>query len=355
MPLIENLQITNFKCFKQLEVKGLGQVNLIGGKNNVGKTAFLEAVELFSATTPGYHLAVLMLNIQILLNRRQRRHIHQTSQPMELDFFYNNASSIRISSNSERYCQIERIFGVSEDNGLPQESLRLSVSNQGVQEMFPTPTPVTRFTLTNNEEISQMGKSIKIINKLPLVNFLSSTAASEQDIADLLGEVIELGREEFVNQSLTKFDPNIQAVKPIPKSNHILLKLKLITRENLVLLSSLGEGINRYIAILCAIWANKDGFLLIDEIENGIHYTNYKKLWEIIFKTSVEANCQLFITTHSKECITAFNDMQFEVDTCNAQYFEFYKNLKTDLIVASSRDKEQLQYALTHEGRIRGE
>ncbi|WP_052700435.1 AAA family ATPase [Methylocucumis oryzae] len=144
-------------------------------------------------------------------------------------------------------------------------------------------------------------------------------------------------------------------LKVIPEENGVILKLKLKDKTNLALLSSFGEGINRYIAILCAIWANKDGFLLIDEIENGIHYTNYPKLWEIIFKVSVEANCQLFITTHSKECIAAFNDMQFEVTNCNAQYFEFYKNLKTDLIVASPRDKEQLRYALTHEGRVRGE
>jgi predicted ATP-dependent endonuclease of OLD family len=124
-----------------------------------------------------------------------------------------------------------------------------------------------------------------------------------------------------------------------------------------VLLSSLGEGINRYIAILCAIWASKDGVLLIDEIENGIHYTNYKKLWQIIFQASVDANCQLFITTHSKECIAAFNDVQLDnkYDACNAQYFEFYRHLKKDLIVASNIDKERLHYSLTHEGRVRGE
>ena len=43
---IESLEIINFKCFKHLTVSDIGKVNLIGGKNNVGKTAFLEAVEL---------------------------------------------------------------------------------------------------------------------------------------------------------------------------------------------------------------------------------------------------------------------------------------------------------------------
>jgi len=92
-----------------------------------------------------------------------------------------------------------------------------------------------------------------------------------------------------------------------------------------VLLSSLGEGINRYIAILCAIWASKDGYLFIDEIENGIHFTNYEKLWNIIFETSKMANCQIFVTTHSKECIEAFNRANVDDE---GSYLEFYRNKK---------------------------
>ena len=41
---IRNIEIKNFKCFKDFKVEGFGRVNLIGGKNNVGKTAFMEAV-----------------------------------------------------------------------------------------------------------------------------------------------------------------------------------------------------------------------------------------------------------------------------------------------------------------------
>jgi len=43
---IKNIAIENFKCFQNLQIEGMGRVNLVGGKNNVGKTAFLEAVEL---------------------------------------------------------------------------------------------------------------------------------------------------------------------------------------------------------------------------------------------------------------------------------------------------------------------
>ncbi|WP_083915744.1 AAA family ATPase [Thiofilum flexile] len=43
---IKTLNIENYKCFHNFEAKGFGRVNLISGRNNVGKTAFLEAAAL---------------------------------------------------------------------------------------------------------------------------------------------------------------------------------------------------------------------------------------------------------------------------------------------------------------------
>jgi len=191
--------------------------------------------------------------------------------------------------------------------------------------------------------------------KINNVNFIGSTKTKEREIAVLYGSLVDLDREDFLNDSLKIFDNNIISIKQRATKNNVILKLKLKNRQTPILLSSLGEGVNRYIAILCAIWASKEGFLLIDEVENGIHYTNYKKLWQIIFQASADANCQLFITSHSKECIEAFNEVQFEDKNNNSAYFEFYNNLKKNMITASKRDKEQLKYSLTHQGRIRGE
>jgi len=43
---IKNIEIKNFKCFEDFKAEGFGRVNLIAGKNNVGKTAFMEACYL---------------------------------------------------------------------------------------------------------------------------------------------------------------------------------------------------------------------------------------------------------------------------------------------------------------------
>lgn len=90
----------------------------------------------------------------------------------------------------------------------------------------------------------------------------------------------------------------------------------------------MGDGINRFMAIICAIWASKDGFLFIDEVENGIHYTNLENFGKLFWSVK-EANCQVFATTHSKECIEAFNR---ENEEDNGTYIELYKNKKDEIV-----------------------
>ena len=339
---IENLKISNFKCFKDLEVSNIGRVNLIGGKNNVGKTAFLEAVEIFASSYTGYDLFYPIYNI--LKRRQYETQLNQKdSQLFEIDFIYDDEIETIISSTS-KVCKIKLgkvDFNIS--NVLSTEDLILSVNddtyNLGVINFLSSSTTFSRRNLKNN------------------LIYIATSKTKEQDIAISFSALIELNLERFLNNSLSLFDENILELKPTVKKQGVVLKLKLKNKNSLVFLSSLGEGINRYIAILCAIWASKDSVLLIDEIENGIHYTNYKKLWQIIFQASVDANCQLFITTHSKECISAFNEVQLDskYESCNSQYFELYRHLKKDLIIASNIDKERLHYSLTHEGRVRGE
>jgi AAA15 family ATPase/GTPase len=42
--ILNSLEIRNFRAFHHLCIERLGRVNLIAGKNNVGKTCLLEAL-----------------------------------------------------------------------------------------------------------------------------------------------------------------------------------------------------------------------------------------------------------------------------------------------------------------------
>ena len=51
-PKINSLSIERFRALNKLEIKGFGQVNLITGKNNSGKSSVLEAIRLLASSAP---------------------------------------------------------------------------------------------------------------------------------------------------------------------------------------------------------------------------------------------------------------------------------------------------------------
>ncbi len=352
---IKNVEFENFKCFKELKVKELKRVNLIGGKNNIGKTSFMEGLELFLSSRNTLSLA---RNIYSMIRRRQQN-IRQDSRFFELDISYDsNVITIEIDNkklNIEYFDEYAK--KIDNRNSMIEYSTEMQNETLFDEENFVVShEPALKLTVDNDSRIipvDRIGRPIfsRDDNNRVNINFISSCTTEERQIATYYGNLATLNQEEYLNKSLQLFDENILTLKLIPTERDIVLKLQLNNRKTPILLSSLGEGINRYIAILCSIWASKDGYLFIDEIENGIHYTNYEKLWKIIFEASQMANCQIFITTHSKECIEAFNRVNKEDEGI---YLEFYRNQKNGLIVVKERDNEQLEYALSHNSEIRG-
>lgn len=111
--------------------------------------------------------------------------------------------------------------------------------------------------------------------------------------------IVELGQKEELIAFLSSFDRRIVGVELI--GEEILIRLEGI--KYLMPLQVAGDGLRRFISVWSAI-ANPDNrVVLIDEVDNGIHHSSYRLLWEMILKTAKENNVQLFITTHSDESL----------------------------------------------------
>ncbi len=316
--LLSSITLKNFKIFDSLTINNFKRVNLISGKNNIGKTALLEAIEL---NVSAVNFNALLLKVKNILQRRQNF--------IEIDIFKQNTNAMEISSNINS-------ISLAYTNQPPEPILTMGI--KGEEQGFPISNVIHKQSMFINRY------------KANKVNYISSSSVDSTYLSELYGLLVSLGKDEFIDDSLGLFDDNIVSVRQVIQGKAVF-RVKIKGLDTPVLLSSLGEGINRFMAMICAIWASQDGYLFIDEIENGIHYTNYEKLWKIVFETAADANCQLFVTTHSKECISAFNR---ENSNDAGSYFELYKNKKGQ-IVSKYRDSDQLSYSLSHDGRFRGE
>ncbi|GAB4208965.1 MAG: hypothetical protein OHK0022_39300 [Roseiflexaceae bacterium] len=104
-------------------------------------------------------------------------------------------------------------------------------------------------------------------------------------------------------------------------------------------LRSYGDGMNRLFVIALAAANASNGLLLIDEIENGLHYSVQLDVWRLIFDLAHRLNIQVFATTHSWDCVEAFQRAAAEHPE-QGQIIRLGR--KQDTIVATRFDEQEL-------------
>ena len=280
---IKNIEIKNFKCFKDFKAEGFGRVNLIGGKNNVGKTAFMEACYISN-------------------NKDNINHI----------------ITARYASD---------IF----------EDLWDDIGKQYIENFL-------------NKKIEEYKDyEIKINTNNTNIFFKSVNKSNKGLYDELYSEIVLNENEGILDNYLNIFDNSIEKFRIVNRQPYCKKDGKFYN------LNEFGDGLGKFINFIILLLSQKNSIILIDEIENGIHYTNLDKLWEIILTISKQQNVQVFATTHSKECIESFNRVQKKLEDNDTYYFEMYKNIKLNNIEMRALDFNQLEYELTHQGRYRGE
>lgn len=109
---LTSLTIKGFKVFEDFHINGMKRVNLIGGKNNLGKTSFLEALEMLLKAKTAFGLR--MVSTDIIRRRQTKKSMSFPQQQMpiqeiEFDFFANRKNRITISDNNHASVQIRYV------------------------------------------------------------------------------------------------------------------------------------------------------------------------------------------------------------------------------------------------------
>ena len=68
-----------------------------------------------------------------------------------------------------------------------------------------------------------------------------------------------------------------------------------------------------------------NGVVLVDEIENGFHYSLMPEVWHRIYKVCKRLGTQIIATTHSRECVEAAHE-SLQPDSFAFHRLELHEN-----------------------------
>jgi hypothetical protein len=157
------------------------------------------------------------------------------------------------------------------------------------------------------------------------------------------GELEAAKRQDEILPALQIVEPRLQRLSLVPLSAEPVIHGD-IGLPRLVPVSFMGDGVRRVLSIVLAIANAPGGVVLIDEIENGLHYSVQKQVWQAIAKAARRLDVQIFATTHSWECLVKAHEAFAEDEVYDMRWFRL-QNVRGD-IQAISHDREMIEAAL---------
>ncbi len=368
--MIDNLTIQNFRLFESLEIQGITRVNLIVGKNNAGKSALLEAFYL-------YYSGLSLNDIFLILDTRQEffreqdgfekspiihlfnNHKLPLSKESNIKIFSNDYSvelgiSVVVEStvNGEVFQKSFDFDSLSEDIDASQIHLQRTITySSSLHRLRPIPLNerLSRLTFRRSLELDILiTKSLKKICRLvPTKGLMDNTASSLWDSISLTPA------QDDVIKAFHLIEPKITGLSFVAadsETNNRIPIIKLSDMSEPIPLKSLGDGMTRLFHLILSLVTAKDGVLLIDEFENGLHWSTQSKAWQLIFTLAKQWNVQVFCTTHSTDCINGFEEIWTQ-NPQDAAFFRLYR--KDNQSYIKTYDLEMLSDAIETETEVR--
>lgn len=312
--ILDSLEIRNFRGLKELKIEKLGRVNLIVGKNNVGKTSVLEALTLYARPAS---LGVLLdiLHARNEVDRTTLKVGRTDDTPRLLPFHQlfhgrlplspagNQAISIGATEGSPKVLTITVTTDPpGRENGTPR-SLRLRFQRGHVVEFMHVLQPYDIFLNPFSEKF--IGPE-----QLPLMPF-NAGGMSNADLVFHWDELLLTPEEADVLAAVRLISSDIDRIGIKPIEEHSSQRAPFVTLRSFdapVPLRSLGDGVIHVFSLALSMARAKNGWCLIDEFENGLHYSVQPEIWKFVFEVAQKLNVQVFATTHSYDCIQAFQE-----------------------------------------------
>lgn len=359
--MINSLKINNFKGFDELIIPELSKVTLLGGRNNIGKTSILEAIFLlYDRMNPN------MLLRQFATRGVARIPLNPENMwaPIFNKFDLNHNISITVKKNNKEETMLMK-FNPSYKQSVPseQEAIGSTPKISTDQKFIPSYSIDITYKITGEkdqkthliiETPGNLGMRIDNIhvdmNNHIVKMFDSKSNIKNNEDATRFGELDIIDKQDSIIEFLKIIEPRLKKISVITYDDISLLHGDIgLSRK--IPINLMGAGVSRLLSIILGISTSKGGVVLIDEIENGIHYSVMANIWEAIVRAASEFDCQVIATTHSYEFLKAAHS---GISEKMKKYFT-YTRLESinNSIISKTFDHEMLGIALENELEVR--
>lgn len=290
--MITSMHIQNFKCFKDFHID-LAPFNVLIGMNDTGKTAFLQAIRLFTALEPGESLEAKHLSEMLGLKIGPKALWHHGKSEVSIKSCAGDKKSGRAWAFEVKSADKGDVFQL--DAVDPEdETLKDEYDQMDWRDIFAEyvgyaryyrfdPKALKAVSLVRSESMTETGKGLP-------------TLLAKLSMADrpAFAEIEESFRQRFPQYEAI-------AIKPATLGDKDAFALSFKTVHGPVFAAdAVSDGVILSLAFIALAHSPKPpSMLLIEEPENGIHYTSLKDCIKTLKKLSDDKTVQVILTTHS--------------------------------------------------------
>ena len=340
--MIKSIRIENYRGIKDLEIDNFKKYNFFIGDNGSKKTTILESVGI----------GLSLLNFEKILGSARNRKMKIKKENVSSLFFNSDINNtIKFILETTDNVKVETTVSIDKTLSMFQDFSSSEINNDFSNYLYTIKKRIKEDKLKTNiyvKEDSQIIYKDSKMDKIPLSfqKFLekynlsieiSDNLKNSSDTIFQIDRIIKNRKKEELLKYLQIIDKDIKEIY----INDEEIFVEKETLKEFIPISSIGDGMVLALDIITSLILVDDfRLILIDEIERGIYYKNYRKLSEIIIELCKDdENIQLFITTHSKEFLEVFNEVLLRTEKDNFSLFSL-RNKKEKLDVVHYTSEE---------------
>lgn len=305
MKHIQKITIKRFRGIKELTIDKLCPITIFLGENSVGKSTILET--LFMVTGPSNPF----MPIRVTALRAHGTYDIKDIKYIFYDSDLNQYPTLEATLNDEEYRLISLFPNYSVDESSPIDDIASFDNNQVITGVNCKFKVVKKNSLYDGESSfvrTQNGKLNPQIDTNYNESITSVSLSSYNQSGSLLEEydaLIKANGKGLILKALQLFDERINTVESTKEG----LFIGYNQLQHMVPLSMAGDGIQKFLSVAIRAYNPSIDIILIDEIENGLHFSAHRKLWKCIIETAKDQDKQFFISTHNEETLKCLSSL----------------------------------------------